>query len=138
MRKSKAPGDRRFCDLAYFAGFTGFAGYAGYTDYADFTDFGTEALIVRSCVHVKLHFPGNLVFRDESVLELFLYTESFSARTATCTIHTVLSFFCGRYFSNNIILYRNPTQMYQKTNRNLIIQASDTNHIHPNEREWKE
>ena len=43
MRKSKAPGNRRFCNFAYLAGFTGFAGCAGYADYADFTGFGTEA-----------------------------------------------------------------------------------------------
>ena len=57
--------------------------------------------------------------RDENVLQLCLYTESFSARIATRTIHTVLPFFCGRYFSKNIILYRNPTQMNLKTKRNI-------------------
>ena len=39
MKKSKAPGNRRFCYFAYLDGFIGFAGCAGYADYADFIGF---------------------------------------------------------------------------------------------------
>ena len=50
MRKSKAPGDRRFCYFAYLDGFIGFAGCAGYADYADFIGFGTEAFFLNTLV----------------------------------------------------------------------------------------
>ena len=50
MKKSKAPGDRRFCYFAYLDGFIGFAGCAGYADYADFIGFGTEAFFLNTLV----------------------------------------------------------------------------------------
>ena len=59
MKKSKAPGDRRFCYFAYLdgfigfagcAGYAGFAGCAGYADYADFIGFGTEAFFLNTLV----------------------------------------------------------------------------------------
>lgn len=72
MRKSKAPGDRRFCDLAYFAGFIGFAGYAGYTDYADFTDFGTEAFFLNTLVPAE-QFGTKNSYLLRRILHIFRY-----------------------------------------------------------------
>jgi hypothetical protein len=151
MRKSKAPGDRRFCDFDYIAGACRVRWCAGYADYADFIGFGTEAFflntlvpaeqfgtknsyLLRRILHIFRHrrddnrilrpceitsSQKSCSLRDEIVFRFSFCTEFLDARAATKTIYTVLPFFCGRYFSKNIILYLNPTQINQKTKRNI-------------------
>ena len=70
--KSKAPGDRRFCDSTGFGTEAFFLKLSSLQSCPDqeilawlnsfFVFFGTEALITRILVHEKLLLPGNLGF----------------------------------------------------------------------------